>query len=114
MPPTPLSQVVWTPDVLQIVARVNVQRGHDKVQEVCVSCHGKQSVGNVKLATAMTAAKQPREKGFTTADRATTMKLFPFALSMIRQGYYGTNTLVGLLRIAPYCLTIALLLRSNA
>src|SRR5215213_6863820 len=43
-PPTPVSQVVWTPDVLQILARANVQRGRAKVQEVCVSCHGEQGV----------------------------------------------------------------------
>src|SRR5205809_7455329 len=43
-PPTPVSQVVWTPDVLQILARANVSRGYDKVQEVCVSCHGETGV----------------------------------------------------------------------
>ena len=36
--------VVWTPDVLQVLARADVQRGHDKVQEVCVSCHGETGV----------------------------------------------------------------------
>jgi cytochrome c553 len=39
-PPTPVSQVVWTPDVLQILARANPERGRAKVLEVCVSCHG--------------------------------------------------------------------------
>src|SRR5262249_31051091 len=43
-PPTPVSQVVWTPDVLQILARADVTRGHAKVQEVCVSCHGETGV----------------------------------------------------------------------
>src|SRR5438477_408713 len=43
-PPTPVSLVVWTPDVLQVLARADVQRGHDKVQEVCVSCHGETGV----------------------------------------------------------------------
>jgi cytochrome c553 len=43
-PPTPVSQVVWTPDVLQILSRADVQRGHAKVQEVCVSCHGETGV----------------------------------------------------------------------
>lgn len=43
-PPTPVSQVVWTPGVLQILARANVQRGYAKVQEVCVSCHGETGV----------------------------------------------------------------------
>jgi cytochrome c553 len=43
-PPTPVSQVIWTPDVLQILARADVQKGHAKVQEVCVSCHGETGV----------------------------------------------------------------------
>jgi cytochrome c553 len=43
-PPTPVSQVVWTPGVLQILARADVQRGYAKVQEVCVSCHGETGV----------------------------------------------------------------------
>jgi cytochrome c553 len=44
LPPTPVSQVVWTPDVLQILARADVRRGRAKVQEVCVSCHGETGV----------------------------------------------------------------------
>jgi cytochrome c553 len=43
-PPTPVSQVVWTPDVLQVLARANPERGRAKVLEVCVSCHGEQGV----------------------------------------------------------------------
>jgi len=43
-PSTPVSQVVWTPDVLRILARADVQRGRTKVQEVCVSCHGETGV----------------------------------------------------------------------
>jgi cytochrome c553 len=39
-PPSPVSQVIWTPDNLQILARADVRRGHAKVQEVCVACHG--------------------------------------------------------------------------
>jgi cytochrome c553 len=39
-PPTPVSQVIWTPDVLQILARADVGNGRAKVQEVCVVCHG--------------------------------------------------------------------------
>ena len=39
-PPAPVSQVIWTPDVLQILARGDVGNGRAKVQEVCVSCHG--------------------------------------------------------------------------
>src|SRR5215813_13731858 len=38
-PPTPVSQVVWTPDLLQILAEARPERGRAKVQEVCASCH---------------------------------------------------------------------------
>jgi cytochrome c553 len=43
-PPTPVSQVVWTPDVLQVLARADVRRGHTKVLEVCAACHGETGV----------------------------------------------------------------------
>jgi len=43
-PPTPVSQVTWTADVLQILANANPERGRAKVLEVCVSCHGEQGV----------------------------------------------------------------------
>ena len=43
-PPTPVSQVVWTPDVLQILARADVAKGKVKVQEVCIACHGENGV----------------------------------------------------------------------
>jgi cytochrome c553 len=43
-PPTPVSQVVWTPEVLAILARADVGRGRAKVQEVCVACHGETGV----------------------------------------------------------------------
>ena len=43
-PPTPVSQVVWTPDVLQILAEAKPERGRAKVQEVCIACHGEQGV----------------------------------------------------------------------
>jgi cytochrome c553 len=43
-PPTPVSQVTWTPDVLQILARANTEHGRAKVLEVCVVCHGEQGV----------------------------------------------------------------------
>jgi cytochrome c553 len=43
-PPTPVSQVVWTPDVLQILARADVAKGRANVQEVCVACHGETGV----------------------------------------------------------------------
>ena len=43
-PPSPVSQVVWTPGVLQILADAKPERGRAKVQEVCVACHGEQGV----------------------------------------------------------------------
>jgi cytochrome c553 len=43
-PPTPVSQVVWTADVLRVLARADPDRGRAKVMEVCVSCHGEQGV----------------------------------------------------------------------
>ncbi|HTH97357.1 MAG TPA: c-type cytochrome [Stellaceae bacterium] len=46
-PATPVSQVVWTADVLQVLSNADPRRGFEKVQEVCVSCHGEKgdSVG---------------------------------------------------------------------
>jgi cytochrome c553 len=41
-PPAPVSQVVWTSQVLQILAEAKPERGHAKVQEVCSACHGEQ------------------------------------------------------------------------
>src|ERR1044072_6942716 len=41
-PPTPVSQVVWSPGLLQIRADATPERGRAKVQEVCVACHGEQ------------------------------------------------------------------------
>src|SRR6186997_2809669 len=43
-PPTPVSQVVWTPTLLQTLADAKPQRGQAKAQEVCVACHGEQGV----------------------------------------------------------------------
>ena len=43
-PPTPVSQVTWTPEVLQVLARADPERGRAKVLEVCVACHGEQGV----------------------------------------------------------------------
>jgi cytochrome c553 len=43
-PPTPVSQVVWTPGVLQILADARPERGRAKVLEVCAACHGEQGV----------------------------------------------------------------------
>jgi cytochrome c553 len=42
--PTPVSQVIWTPEVLQILARADVAKGRAKVQELCVACHGETGV----------------------------------------------------------------------
>ena len=43
-PPTPVSQVVWTPSLLQVLAEAKPDRGRAKVMEVCVACHGEQGV----------------------------------------------------------------------
>ena len=43
-PPTPVSKVVWTPSLLQILAAAKPERGLAKAQEVCVACHGEQGV----------------------------------------------------------------------
>ena len=43
-PPTPVSQVVWTPALLQVLADARPERGLAKAQEVCVACHGEQGV----------------------------------------------------------------------
>src|SRR6516225_12127031 len=43
-PPTPVSQVTWTPKILQVLAAGNVELGHAKVQEVCVACHGENGI----------------------------------------------------------------------
>src|ERR1044072_2425896 len=46
-PPTPVSKVAWTPDLLQILAAAKPERGRAKAQEVCVACHGEQGVAAV-------------------------------------------------------------------
>src|SRR3954464_10995274 len=43
-PASPVSQVVWTPDVLQILAEAMPDRARAKVLEVCSACHGEQGV----------------------------------------------------------------------
>jgi cytochrome c553 len=43
-PGSPVSQVVWTPEVLQILADAKPERGRAKVLEVCSACHGEQGV----------------------------------------------------------------------
>src|SRR5262245_32839369 len=45
-PPTPVSQVVWTPASLQVRAEARPERGRGKAQEVCVACHGEQGVSS--------------------------------------------------------------------
>lgn len=44
VPSAPVSQVVWTPDILQVLARGDPARGRAKVQEVCFACHGEQGI----------------------------------------------------------------------
>lgn len=41
---SPVSQVIWTPEVLHVLARADVAKGHAKVQEICVACHGETGV----------------------------------------------------------------------
>jgi cytochrome c553 len=36
----PVSEVVWTPDILQVLAAADPERGRAKVVEVCSGCHG--------------------------------------------------------------------------
>ena len=43
-PSSPVSQVVWTPEVLGILERADVKIGQAKVQEVCFVCHGEKGV----------------------------------------------------------------------
>ncbi len=43
-PAAPVSQVVWTPDVLQILARADTSKGRATVQDVCFACHGENGV----------------------------------------------------------------------
>src|SRR5213080_3832290 len=43
-PSAPVSQVVWTSDVLQILANAKPERGRAKVLEVCAACHGERGI----------------------------------------------------------------------
>lgn len=43
-PPAPVSQVVWTSDVLQILASAKPERAHAKVGAVCIACHGENGI----------------------------------------------------------------------
>ena len=43
-PPSPVSQVKWTPDLLQVLARGDPKRGQTQAIEVCAPCHGDKGV----------------------------------------------------------------------
>src|SRR5262245_40575267 len=43
-PRTPVSQVVWTPELMQILARADTKRGRAKALESCAACHGENGV----------------------------------------------------------------------
>jgi cytochrome c553 len=43
-PATPVSQVIWTPEVLQVLARADTSKGRVAVQEVCFACHGENGI----------------------------------------------------------------------
>ena len=43
-PSKPVSQVIWTAELLQILARADVRKGRAAAQEACVSCHGETGV----------------------------------------------------------------------
>jgi cytochrome c553 len=71
--PTPVSQVVWTPDLLQILANAKPERGRAKVQEVCVACHGENGVSadpqNPHLAGQSGAAIYKQLNDYRTGSR---------------------------------------------
>jgi len=72
-PPTPVSQVVWTPALLQTLADAKPQRGQAKAQEVCVACHGEQGVSaaaeNPHLAGQSGAAIYKQLNDYRTGSR---------------------------------------------
>ena len=72
-PPAPVSQVVWTPDLLQILANAKPERGRAKAQEVCVACHGEQGVSaapeNPHLAGQSGAAIYKQLNDYRTGSR---------------------------------------------
>lgn len=43
-PAMPVSQVVWSPEVLTVLAHADASRGRATVQEVCFACHGENGV----------------------------------------------------------------------
>ncbi|MEJ0078454.1 MAG: c-type cytochrome [Alphaproteobacteria bacterium] len=72
-PPTPVSQVVWTPSLLQTLANAKPERGRAKVQEVCVACHGEDGVStapeNPHLAGQSGAAIYKQLNDYRTGSR---------------------------------------------
>src|SRR5262245_47886298 len=72
-PPTPVSKVVWTPSLLQILAEAKPERGLAKAQEVCVACHGEQGVSRApeypNLAGQPGAAIYKQTNDYRTGDR---------------------------------------------
>jgi cytochrome c553 len=72
-PPTPVSQVVWTPALLQTLADAKPERGRAKAQEVCVACHGEQGVStapeNPHLAGQSGAAIYKQLNDYRTGSR---------------------------------------------
>jgi len=72
-PPSPVSQVVWTPDLLQTLANAKPERGRAKVQEVCVACHGEDGVStapeNPHLAGQSGAAIYKQLNDYQTGSR---------------------------------------------
>src|SRR6478736_10314880 len=72
-PPTPVSQVVWTPALLQTLADARPERGLAKAQEVCVACHGEQGVSaapeNPHLAGQSGAAIYKQLNDYRTGSR---------------------------------------------
>jgi cytochrome c553 len=72
-PPTPVSKVVWTPSLLQILAEAKPERGLAKAQEVCVACHGEQGVSHApeypNLASQSGAAIYKQLNDYRTGSR---------------------------------------------
>jgi cytochrome c553 len=72
-PPTPVSQVVWTSEVLKILADARPERGRAKAEEVCVACHGVQGVSaapeNPHLAGQSGAAIYKQLNDYRTGSR---------------------------------------------
>ena len=65
--------MVWTPDLLQVLANAKPERGRAKAQEVCVACHGEQGVSaapeNPHLAGQSGAAIYKQLNDYRTGSR---------------------------------------------